>query len=202
MTDSSPYFASTFAADDLHNAYWSTEGTEFLTRQFTLDGHYQLRNTRSFTAETSIVQTDTVYTSMSINLVGRLELSSLPASAYGIVFRYHDEDNYNVFAVDGMGRYSIWVRTSGVWRELRQADENWTPNDAVNLLGENNELSVTIITDFITGYANGKRIVSVTDGTLDAGKIGVYFATDDGEATVTLESYRVYSSVPSMTGPS
>ncbi len=201
MTDSNPYFASTFAADDMHNAYWSTAGTEFLTRQFTPDGHYQMRNTRSFTAETSIVQTDTIYKSMAIGMVGRLEPSSQPSSAYGIVFRYHDEDNYNVFAVDGMGRYSIWVRTDGVWHELREADENWTPNNAVHPLGENNELTVTILADFISGYVNSLRVVSVSDATLDAGKIGVYFATDDGEATVTLESYSVYSSVPSMTGP-
>ncbi len=201
MTDSDPYFASTFAPDDMHNAYWSTASTEFLTRAFTPDGHYQMRNTRPFTAETSIAQTDSVYKSMSIGMSGRLEPSSQPSSAYGIVFRYHDEDNYNVFAVDGMGRYSIWVRTAGVWRELRQADENWTPNDAVQRLGENNELTVSVIGDFISGYVNGLRVASVTDDTLDAGKIGVYFATDDGEATVTLESYRVYSSVPSMTGP-
>ncbi len=201
MTDSNPYFASTFAADDMHNAYWSTDGTEFLTREFTPDGHYQLRNTRAFTAETSIVQTDTVYTSMAITMNGRLEASSQPSSAYGIVFRYQDEDNYNVFAVDGMGRYSIWVRTDGVWQELRQADENWTPNDVVHRLGEDNELTVTVLGDFISGYVNSRRVVGVSDSTLEAGKIGVYFATDDGDATVTLASYRVYSSVPSMTGP-
>ncbi len=200
MTDTNPYFTSSFAPDDMHNAYWSTDGTEFLTRSFTPDGQYQLQNTRISTAETSIAKTDTVYSSMAIGIVARLEPSSQPASGYGIVFRYHDEDNYNVFAVDGMGRYSIWVRSQAEWHELRRADENWTYDEAINPLGENNDLSVTIIGDFITGYVNNKRVTRVTDGTLDGGKIGLYFATDDGPATVTVDEYRVYASVPSMTG--
>ncbi len=86
--------------------------------------------------------------------------------------------------------------------ELRQADENWTPNAAVHPLGEDNDLTVTRYRRFHHRLRQRHAGVSVTDATLDAGKIGIYFATDDGEATVTLESYRVYASVPSMTGPS
>ena len=37
-------------------------------------------------------------------------------------------------------------------------------------------------------------------GTLRYKKIGMYFATDDGEATISVDSYRVVSTVPSMTG--
>jgi len=136
--------------------------------------------------------------------VARLEPDSKPASAYGIVFRYHDEDNYNVFAVDGEGRYSIWVRVEGQWQELRnQPDGNWTPNDAINKIGSDNELVIAVLAGRFTGYVNDKQVVQVTDSTLTKGGIGIYVATansDDGEATVSVDSYGAYASVAAMTG--
>ncbi len=201
ITDDGEFFASDFSSSsDLSNQRWSTEGTAMLTRQFTADGRYQMRNIQTWTAETSIYPSDEVYKNVAITMVGRLETSSQPASGYGVVFRYQDENNYNVFAVDGMGRYSVWVRSDGEWIELRKAAENWTPSDSVNPLGEDNTLSVSIVGSTITGYVNDKRVAHVTDSTLPDGRIGIYFATDDGEATVSIASYRVDASVPSMTG--
>jgi hypothetical protein len=107
-----------------------------------------------------------------------------------------------VFAVDGRGRYSIWARTEGAWVELRGENEEWTPDDSVKPIGETNGLAVSIIGDFISGYVNDTRVVRVTDGTLENGGIGIYFATNEGDATVTVESYGVYASVPSMTAGS
>jgi len=137
-------------------------------------------------------------------MVARLELDSKPASGYGIVFRYKNEDNYNVFGVDGEGRYSIWVRLEGQWQELRnQTDGNWTPNDAINKIGSDNELLLSVLFNRFTGYVNGKQIVQVTDNTLPKGGVGIYLATantDDGEATVSVDSYDVAQSVAAMTG--
>ncbi len=199
MTSGAVYFSSSFNQDDPFNPYWSTESTDFLTRAFTPDGRYQIRNTRTFTAETSIYNSAAPYGSTSIQMIGRLDVTSQPNSAYGIVFRYQDENNYNVFAVDGQGRYSVWVRMDGEWHELREAAEKWTSSDAVQPLGANNDLSISILGSFVTGYVNGRQLVRVNAGALPAGRIGIYFATDDGEATVSIDSYRVYSSVPSMT---
>ncbi len=198
-TSSIVYFASSFNSGDPFNQYWSTDSTEFLTREFTPDGFYRMHNLRAGTAETSIFPSAAPYGSMSIDMVGRLELSSQPASAYGIVFRYQDEDNYNVFAVDGMGRYSIWVRSEGEWIELRQQDEKWTPNTVIQPVGKSNILSVTVLSNVLIGYVNNRQMVRVTDDTFKDGRIGMYFATDDGEATVSVDSYRVYSTIPSMT---
>ncbi len=193
------YFTSSYNDDDPFKAFWSTDGTDFLTRAFTPDGYYQMRNTQAFTAETSIFPSQKPYASISLQMRARLEPSSEPASGYGIVFRYQDENNYNVFAVDGLGRFSVWVRSDGEWTELRKKEEKWTPDPAVNPLGEWNDLTVSILSSFITGYVNEKQVVRVSDGTLPAGRVGMYFATDDGEATVTVDSYQVESSVPSMT---
>jgi hypothetical protein len=193
------YFTSNFDDGDPYNPYWLTSTTEFLTRQFTPDGRYQMHNLRAGTAETSIYGAETVYRNMALGLTGRLEETSDRASAYGIVFRYLDEDNYNVFAVDGEGRYSIWVRVDGIWEELRNEAEAWTPHEAIHPIGEDNRLVLTVLANFITGYVNDQQVVRVTDSTLDAGRIGVYFATDSGEATVSVDSYEVYASVESMT---
>ncbi|HVU12659.1 MAG TPA: serine/threonine-protein kinase [Phototrophicaceae bacterium] len=196
------YFSSTFDASDPTRSLWSTESSNWLTRQFTSDGRYQMRSTQNRTASTSIYATDTAYSNISIDMVGKLETTSQPTSAYGIVFRYHDENNYNVFAVDGEGRFGIWVRSNGIWTELRKQDakEPWTPNSSIHPLGQDNDLTIQIVTDTLTGYVNDKKIVTVNDSTLKDGRIGIYFATADGEATVSVDSYSIQSSVPAMTG--
>lgn len=196
------YFVSTFNESDPSSANWTTSSNEMVTHAFTPDGTYQLRSINPYTAETSIYDASTEYTNLSIGMMARLESDSDPSSGYGIVFRYHDENNYNVFAVDGRGRYSIWARTEGAWVELRGEDEEWTQDESVKPIGESNGLAVSIIGDFISGYVNDTRVVRITDGTLGNGGIGIYFATNEGEAAVTVDSYGVYASVPSMTAGS
>lgn len=194
------YFASNFSPNDPLNAYWQQGDTEFLTREFTSDGFYHLHNTRPGTAETGIFRSDAIYNGVTIEMVGRLESASQPNSAYGIVFRYSDENNYNVFAVDGRGRYSIWVRLNGEWIELRKRAENWTPDAAIQPVGKSNVLSVSLLNETLIGYVNNRQVVRVSDASLQNGQIGIYFATDDGEALVSVDSYRVFSTIPSMTG--
>jgi hypothetical protein len=81
-----------------------------------------------------------------------LKTENAVTTGYGIVFRYIDPNNYNVFTVDGQGRYSIWVRRDGAWRELRSVGEPWTPSEAVHPIGETNTLSVDIVGDEFTAY--------------------------------------------------
>ncbi len=194
------YFTSSFSPDDPLNADWQQGDTEFLTREFTADGFYRLHNARAGTAETSIFSPSATISSMTIEMDGTLDASSQPNSAYGIVFRYQDENNYNVFAVDGMGRYSIWVRLNGEWIELREQDEHWTSDPIIQKIGSSNLLSITLLGNTLIGYVNGRQVTRVEDGSLKNGRVGIYFATDDGEATVSVDVYRVVSTIPSMTG--
>lgn len=197
----SVYFTSRFNPDSSTDAmYWSQTSGDMVTRTITQDGIYQLQNLRPFVAETSIVSTNTRYSNVSVAMEGLLDATSDPASAYGIVFRYQDDANYNVFAVDGLARFSIWALENGAWRELRGVDEEWTPTDAARPVGEMNKLSVTIIGDFVSGYVNNRQVVRVEETTFTDGGLGIYFATDAGEATVLIDEYRVFQSVPSMTG--
>jgi len=105
-----------------------------------------------------------------------------------------------VFAVDGLGRYSIWIRQDGEWQELRDASENWTPADFIHQIGTPNRLTLEIFVDTLTGYINNERVFSFSDPTLPDGQIGIYFATDDGGAIVRIDDFKVYPSVRSMTG--
>lgn len=194
------YFTTDFSAGDETNSYWIQGEVGGLTQRITPDGYYELALVRPQTAETILLAAERVYANVGIEILGALDESSAPASAFGIVFRYQDADNYHVFAVDGLGRYSIWIRQDGEWQELRDASENWTPADFIHQIGTPNRLTLEIFVDTLTGYINNERVFSFSDPTLPDGQIGIYFATDDGGAIVRIDDFKVYPSVRSMTG--
>ncbi|MBK8026094.1 MAG: protein kinase [Chloroflexi bacterium] len=195
------YFTSEFAQDEALNEYWLQTQSNALEAEITPTGFFRLVNSLPNTAATRIFSLNALYETVSIAMEARLEEGSQRASAYGIVFHYHDEDNYSVFAVDGVGRFSIWTRANGVWQELRGEAEEWTDNAAVKPVGEPNRLAVTILNGQFTAYVNNRRVTRVSDSTFKDGRIGIYIATDNGDATVLVDQYRVFSSVPSMTSP-
>ncbi|HRL10354.1 MAG TPA: protein kinase [Aggregatilineales bacterium] len=195
------FFVSTFAASDRANQYWTVEQTDLLTREITDDGFYRLVNNRQGTAITSIAAPGYVYDNITVFLKGRLEEGSSEAAGYGLVFRYIDDNNYNVFAVDGLGRFSIWARIDGEWIELRDAGENWTQNDAVAPLGEFNSLMLDNFRNTFTGFINGVEVVSVTfEDSPASGAVGIYLAsTQSGTASALIDSFSVVKLTPSMT---
>jgi len=205
MTGSeSLYFTSTFDQDSEFNRYWSQGENSGLAETITNDGFYRLDNSKPATAATSLFDPAYSYDDAVITMSGQLESSSEPSSAFGIVFHYLNSDNYNVFAVDGIGRFSIWVRKDGVWRELRNTDDTWTPDSAVQPLGNDNQLRLEANGDHYLGYVNDTLVADISDSTLKNGQIGIYVATPrEGTATALIDSYQVEmpsSSVPSMTG--
>jgi serine/threonine protein kinase len=195
--DDSLYFTSTF--DDPEDSHWSQGGNNLLVREITDDGFYRLLNQSPREAVTSIFDPAYTYTDSTITMEGMLETGSQPASAFGIVFRYIDENNYNVFAVDGAGRYSIWVREDGQWRELR--GERWTPDDSINRIGEANRLTVEVVGNHFVGSVNDHILADVTDDSISSGNVGVYLATtDSGRASALIDNYSVSEpTVASMT---
>jgi hypothetical protein len=197
------HFASTFSKDDSFNSYWQQSDNASMLRQITPDGFYHLHNERPSTAATSIFGANIAYRhDFSITMKAGLQEGSSPPSGYGIVFRYLDEDHYNVFAVDGVGRYSIWVRDNGRWRELRAVTDDWTQDPAVQPMGKPNTLTLDVRGNQFTGYVNDQQVTSVTDSTIPAGSVGIYLATPaQGSADVLVDSYQVGEvSVQSMTG--
>ncbi|MEQ8677840.1 MAG: serine/threonine-protein kinase [Aggregatilineales bacterium] len=199
------YFISTFSQQDPFLSYWSQEDLSMLVREVTDDGFYRIDSELSDRAVATIFPLGNDYSNGSILMTALLEEGSSPASGYGIIFRYIDDDNYNVFAVDGLGRYSIWVRTEGQWRELRGESESWTSNDAVMPLGQLNTLIVEVDDNQLIGYLNGETITTVFDDTIEVGQIGIYVASPpQGRASILVDTYQVTNTrfplADSMTG--
>ncbi len=197
------YFTADFAPNSELNAGWQIADDSTTSQEFTADGFYRFSNLQPGTAATSIFDPAYQYSNVSITLEAVLDADSGRSSGYGIVFNYLDDDHYNVFAVDGAGRYSIWVREAGNWQELRQADENWTNAEAVHPIGESNQLHIEINDGHFSGYVNDILVADVTDSTLTMGNVGIYLATPNSStASLRVDSYAVEpvsQTTPSMT---
>src|SRR5207244_1180988 len=102
------YFISSFSSDDTNNSGWPQTAEGSILHEITPDGFYHFQNLLPNTVATSIFNPDDTYQDATITLEATLDPTSPPESGYGIVFRLIDELNYNVFAVDGRGRFSIW----------------------------------------------------------------------------------------------
>ncbi|HYO87203.1 MAG TPA: serine/threonine-protein kinase [Candidatus Limnocylindrales bacterium] len=196
------FFNASFDPNVPETAWWPQDAEPPFVQEITEDGFYRLSTDFPFTAETVVFTGGDSYDHVLIFMEAQLDPSSAPASAYGIVFRYLDSDNYNVFAVDGEGRFSIWVREAGAWRELRGIEgENWTRNEFVRAIGEQNRLTLEVRGDTFAGYVNNRPVFRLTDATLEPGHVGIYIASDDGASNVLIDQYSVRDSTSSMTGP-
>ncbi len=206
MTDDegSP-FRSTFAPDDSTSAHWQQNVAGDVQRELTSDGFYRIENRLPGTAASSLYDTAAKFLNGTISMKASLDNSSSDTSGYGIIFRYQDESNFNVFAVDGVGRYSIWQLKSGDWHELRGLTEHWTQNQFINRQGKQNQISVTFTNAEIKGYVNDKDVVTVNvaEPSVMSGRVGIYVAsTANGKAVVLVDSYEVGNQVASMTADS
>lgn len=196
------YFNTSF--DDDYADYWETGESGMIERTFT-DAGYEIRTEQANRAFATVFGVISNYDDHTITINAQLSEDSASSSGYGIIFRYQDEDNYNVFAIDGLGRYSIWTREAGQWRELRETNETWTSHPAINPIGEENIISVQIIGNEFVGMVNGEIVTTVSDNTLSNGNVGIYMATPPtGIAHSIISNYAVdeilENTVESMTG--
>jgi serine/threonine protein kinase len=197
------YFTTTFSADDPNRNLWTLSNDGMVIREFSEPSGYRFSNLRAGRALTSIMNTNYVYGSVTLTLEAILEDTSSDNAGYGLVFRYQDSDNYNVFAVDGKGRFSIWVRLNGTWRELRGLpnNEQWTADERINPKGELNRLTLDIFENRLVGYVNGKVVTNVRDDSFSTGAIGLYLAAppNDGQAIMYVTQFGATDVTESMT---
>jgi serine/threonine protein kinase len=188
------FFTSTFDDADSMLEAWDQSDSQFMSREI-VDGQYNITNHRANTATTSLFDQIYTYDDVTLTLDAHLVDASSLASGYGIVFRYVDPENYNVFAVDGRGRFSIWVREAGQWLELRDADSQWTEHPAINADSESNTLTIEIFDNTLRGFVNDVEVTHVQDDTIATGGIGIYLATTpQGEASIEVDSFTVSES--------
>ena len=197
------YFTTNFS--DEFGDYWAIGEQEAISRRINENGQYQISSEQGNRAFTTIFEIDANYTNHIVSMTASLGESSSSTSGYGIIFRYVDDNNYNVFAVDGVGRFSIWLRENGEWYELRNTNETWTIDPAINTDNETNTLTIRIEGNELVGMVNNEIVTTLTDDTISSGNIGIYMATPpSGVASVSVDAYSVAEiapeSVESMTG--
>lgn len=180
----------TFAEGERFNEDWQ-QTSEGVVWRVIGDGSYTITHRISDLAATSLFNPDRYrYRDVQITMDAVLTEDSPSNGAYGIVFRYQDPDNYNVFAVDGEGRFSLWTRENGEWRELRNAEENWTPTTAALSRGETNKLTIIVFRNLLVGYINSQLVVRLQEDTFSDGAIGIYTASPAaGTTTVVVDTF-------------
>lgn len=199
------HFASTFDADSMFNDYWPQGNLGQISREITPEGFYSIRSALPSRAVATIFEASPVYEDVAVQMTAVLQTGSASTGAYGIIFRYVDDDNYNVFAVDGLGRFSIWTRENGTWRELRQEREAWSPHPIINGIGGMNNLAIQIQGGELIGFVNGELVTMVDDDTISSGRVGIYIATpNQGSTHILVAMYQTMdptlSLAESMTG--
>ncbi|MCE7946048.1 MAG: serine/threonine protein kinase [Chloroflexi bacterium CFX4] len=143
-------------------------------------GIYRIRHTLRATALTSLFDPEGHSFSTQYIYEADLTLSTegQRESAAGIVFRYRNDDQYYVFAVNGAGQVSLWVRADGEWTELRGMDEKWTTVEAAKPAGEMNRLRLVDNRRTLQGYINDVLVIEVVvEPKWESGAIGIYLAT-------------------------
>lgn len=204
MVGDAAFFTGNFSDDDGVNIYWDTSSNNIIDRAIQ-GGQYRISNSQASLAITSMFDpTHFIYDDVNILMDGRiLESSASESSAFGLVFRYQDAENYNVFGIDGLGRFSIWKRENGTWCELRTscngglADANWQVNEAIKPIGEINTLNLNVYQNEIVGYVNGELVFMLEEDTFANGGIGIYMATTQaGLAEIAIENYNVALGMP------
>lgn len=192
MTSEEVFGLVTFSDGERFNAAWQ-QTQEGVVQRVIRDGQYIITNTLSNTATTSLFNPDYFrYRDVQITMDAALTEDSAPNSAYGIVFRYQDPDNYNVFAVDSEARFSLWTRENGLWRELRNTGENWTLTDAARPRGQQNKLTIIVFRNLLVGYINSQLVVRLQEDTFSEGAIGIYTASPAvGTSTVLVDSFLI-----------
>jgi serine/threonine protein kinase len=143
------------------------------------NGAYHIRTTLPATAITSKFDEEHQYGSLfQYDADFTISDKSQLDTGTGIVFRYQDDDTYYVFAINGLGQISIWLRSNGTWTELRKRDVNWTPFDGAHPAGQSNHLKLLDLGNRLQGYVNGKLAVDIqSEPVVMSGAIGIYVAT-------------------------
>jgi serine/threonine protein kinase len=200
MTSGPREFKEAFDAPD-RAMYWPmTLDDPDIYRQVE-NGAYRIRHMLPAAAVTTIYFPTMSFGAPSIYTYAAdftLTADNPPDTATGIVFRFRDDDNYYVFAVNGMGQISLWSRFNGEWHELRALSSEWTDTTAAKPLGEVNHLRVVDEVDTLRCYVNDALMIELSsEPKITRGAIGIYLASSTSPvanepfAEVVVDNYSV-----------
>ncbi len=108
-------------------------------------------------------------------------------SAYSVVFRWVDSDNFYAFNVDGTKNFAVYLMYRGQWQTLQDT----TPSDAVKA-GQPNLLAVKAVGSTLTFFINNQQVAQFNDSRLTSGQPGLGVDLHANESmTVDFTSFEV-----------
>jgi hypothetical protein len=121
------------------------------------------------------------------------QVSGPNSNAYGLVFRYEDEDNFYRFVITGEGKYRIRKQLEGEWVSIK----GWTRSEAINQGVATNYLKVICQGDTIEVYVNTRHLATVTDPSFAEGYIALTAsAYDEPNVHVAFDNVNIWETVP------
>ena len=98
---------------------------------------------------------------------GKVKLYDLPSTAAsGLIARYSDSNNYYMLRLHQSGQLQLYKKVGGTFTQLGATTVSLSANTIYTLkLGLNGSS--------LTGYLNGSPLISASDSSLSAGKIGL-----------------------------
>lgn len=166
---------------------WGAEQREEFSRGYK-EGEYfiELREPNWFAWAYPGTQFDDV----TVEVDARL-FSGSPASHFGVLCRYADEDNFYYFAISADGYYAIFRRENGREPEVITGDgEGMIFSSIIRTGGQTNNIQAVCLGDDLSLYVNGELLETVNDGTHSRGDVGLGAGSDlEGDARIQFDDF-------------
>jgi hypothetical protein len=124
--------------------------------------------------------------------VDTLKLDGPDNNDFGIICRFRDRSNYYAFLISSDGYYGILKVKNGVYLMLNELTMKFDPSIKKGKLL--NHLRADCVGQKLTFYANGKKLVEVTDGDFSDGEVGLVAGTyDQAGVDIFFRNFVVYN---------
>jgi hypothetical protein len=186
MTTGPLIFKDDFGPDRGDLIWPSTTDSDHIYRNIE-NGQYTIRQTLRSAALTTVFDEAHQYGPRFVYEADlTLSEKNQDDAATGILFRYHDEANYYVFAINGQGLVGMWLHLNGQWAELRGPPDDWTLAEGARIKGHPNHLKVIDTGKHLQGYVNDTLVIDVVSApAIASGAIGIYLATTSSQKVPT-----------------
>jgi len=156
---------------DGNSMVWGTWSTQEATHWIN-DGQYHIL-IEQVNYESLVVANGPEFASFCLDVDAAV--TACPAdNAYGVLFRFADENSCYAFFVSADGYIRLWKRLNGDWETIVPRKRCYS----VNLGQASNHLTVVADGHHMRCYINGGKVLEVTDASLAYGRIGLVAAVD------------------------
>jgi hypothetical protein len=113
---------------------------------------------------------------------------------YGLLFHYQDGDNFYLYAISGIGTYSLWRKADGEWTTLI----DWTESDLIDSEEDaTNRLGLLVEDAQITLLINDQLLAQVEDEAPFSGTVGLIAGSfDEPNVTVAFDNFALWALSP------